>query len=85
MVQDDSKTSPNFIAFFKLFLREVKVESLWILWHFFGFFDHAQLPSGSDALILSQVKGLIESHSCGKFQEYTICGSQVINVQMFSD
>ena len=52
---------------------------------FLGFFDRAQLPSGSDTLILSQVKGLMELHNRGKFQEYTICGFQVINVQMFSD
>ena len=85
MVKEDSKTNLTFISFFKLFLREVKVESSWILWGFFWFLDHAHLLPGSDALFLSQVKSLMESHNRGKFHEYTICGSQVINVQMFSD
>ena len=48
------------------------------------FFHHAQLPPVDDAPILSQNKGLMEIHNRGKFHEYTICGCQVINVQMFS-
>ena len=36
MVRDDFKTSPILIAFFKLFLRDVKVESLLTSRHFFG-------------------------------------------------
>ena len=52
---------------------------------FGGVFDHAQLPTVGDAPILCQMKGLIEIHKCGKFHEYTICGCQVINIQMFSD
>ena len=44
MVQDDSKNNRNFIAFLKLFLRDVKMEVLWISGNFFdGFLD--VLPS----------------------------------------
>ena len=50
-----------------------------------GGLDHAQLPPVGDAPILCEMKGLMEIHKCGKFHEYTICGCQVINVQMFSD
>ena len=52
---------------------------------FFGFFDHAQSPPVVDAPILCEMKGLMEIHNRGKFHEYSFCGCQVINVQMFSD
>ena len=52
---------------------------------FRAFFDHAHLPPVSDASIFGQMKGLMEIHNRGKFRAYTMCGSQVINVQMFSD
>ena len=35
MVKDDRKTNPSFIAFFKLFLFDLKVEIMLISWHFF--------------------------------------------------
>ena len=35
MVKDDSKKIPSFIAFFKLFLFDLKVEIMLISWHFF--------------------------------------------------
>ena len=50
-----------------------------------GFFDHAQLSPVVDAPILCQMKGLVEIHKCGKFHEYTICGCQVVSVEMFTD
>ena len=52
---------------------------------FRGVFDHAQLPPVSDAPVLCEMKGLMEIRKCGKFHEYTICGCQVINVQIFFD
>ena len=46
MVQDSSKKKRNLIAFFKLFLRDVKVETLWISWDFLAFFrDFSTTPS----------------------------------------
>ena len=35
MVKDDRKKNPSFIAFFKLFLFDLKVEIMLISWHFF--------------------------------------------------
>ena len=37
MVKVDSKKTQTFIAFFEQFLREVKVETLWIYFRFWGF------------------------------------------------
>ena len=48
-------------------------------------FDHAHLPPVGDAPNLCQMKGLMEMHKCGKFHQYTICGSQVMNIEIFSD
>ena len=35
--------------------------------------------------IFCQIKGLMEIHNPGKFHKYSICGFQVMNVQMFSE
>ena len=85
MVKGDSKTNATFVSLFKPFLRRVKFESLWISWHFWGLFNYAHLPPTGDAPILSQVKGLMEIHNCGNFNEYNICGCEVMNLQIFSD
>ena len=53
--------------------------------NFGGFFNYAHLPPMGDAPILSQVKGLMEIHNRGNFNEYTICGCEVMNLQIFSD
>ena len=49
-----------------------------------SFFQYALLCLPSYAPIFYQIKGLMEIHSRGKFYEYSISGSQVINFQMFS-
>ena len=48
--------------------------SVYALWRHMG-----------DAPIFCQMKGLMKTHKCGKFHEYSICGFQVMNVQMFSE
>ena len=57
--------------------------------HFFAlfqrFFPHALLQPVGDAPIFCQIKGLMEIYNRAKFHEYSICGFQVMNVQMFSE
>ena len=80
MVRDDSEQHPTLIAFFKLFLREFKVELgkfRVIFWRFFGY--ALPRPMG-EAPIICQMKDLIKIHKCGKFHLYSIRGCQVINV-----
>ena len=48
------------------------------------FFHYALLRPPSYAPIFSQIKGLMVIHYRGKFHQYSISGSQVINFQMFS-
>ena len=52
--------------------------------HFERFFYYALLRPPSYAPIFSQIKGLMVIHNHGKFHQYSISGSQVINFQMFS-
>ena len=52
--------------------------------HFEKFFDYTLLCPPSYAPIFCQSKGLIVIHNHGKFHQCSICGSQVINFQMFS-
>ena len=52
---------------------------------FVWFFGQAQLPPVGDAPVLCQMKGLMEIRNPGKLHEYSICGCQIMNVEMFSD
>ena len=48
------------------------------------FLDHALLRRKCDAPIFGQMEGHMEVHNHGKFNQDSICGCQVINLQMFS-
>ena len=48
------------------------------------FLDHTLLLPKCDAPIFGQMEGLMEIHNRGKFNPDSICGCQVINLQMFS-
>ena len=48
------------------------------------FFSHALLQPTCDAPIFCQIKGLMKIHNRGKFHWRSVCGSQVMNFQMFS-
>ena len=48
------------------------------------FYGHALRPPQCHAYIFCQMKGLMKIHNRAKFQLRSICGSQVINFQMFS-
>ena len=55
-----------------------------IFWLIKRFFHYALLCPPSYTPIFSQVKGLMVIHNRGKFHHHVICGSKVINFQMFS-
>ena len=48
------------------------------------FYGHALRPPQCHVYIFCQMKGLMKIHNRAKFQLRSICGSQVINFQMFS-
>ena len=62
--------------------KEAKKLFFWLF--FQRFFDHALLVPKGRALIFSQMKDCIVIHNPGKFHQHRICGSKVINFQMFS-
>ena len=84
MVQDDSKKTPSLIAFFKLFLFDVKVEIMLISWHFFmALCMHPPLPPPhphplTATLIFLLMKGVEVVHKWTKFQLHGTCNSGVL-------
>ena len=73
MVKDDRKKTPSFIAFFKLFLFDVKVEILLNSWDFLmAFCIHPPLPPPfrpplTATLIFLLMQGVEVVHICTKF------------------
>ena len=82
MVKDDSKKTPSFIAFFKLFLFDVKVEILLNSWHFLmAFCIHPPLlppPPLSATLIFLLMEGVEVVHKRTKFHLHQLCNSGVL-------
>ena len=83
MVQDDSKKTPSLIAFFKLFLFDVKVEIMLISWHFFmALCMHPPLPPHphplTATLIFLLMKGVDVVHNWTKFDLDGTCNSGVL-------
>ena len=85
MVLEDSKKSQTFIAFFKLFLRDVKVETLWISWHFFAvFWMHPVTGQSLAPSFFSEMKGTKVVHMSCKFHLHLTCSSWLFSLQVFS-
>ena len=83
MVKDDRKKTPGFIAFFKLFLFDVKVETLLNSWHFFmAFCMHPPLASppspSTHTLIFLVMKGVEVVHNWTKFHLHGTYNSGVL-------
>ena len=83
MVEDDSKKTPRFIAFFKLFLFDVKVEILLISWHFFlAFCIHPPLPPPlsplTGTIIFLLMEGVEVVHKWTKFHLHETYNSGVL-------
>ena len=82
MVEDDSKKNLTFIAFFKLFLFDVKVEIMLISWHFFMAFcilpPVPPFPSLAATLILVQMRGVKVVHVSAKIHLHATCNSGVL-------
>ena len=83
MVQDDSKKNPTFIAFFKLFLFDVKVEILLNCMAFFhGFlYTPSTLPSpppSTHTLIFLLMKGVEVVHTWTNFRLHGTCNCGVL-------
>ena len=80
MVKDDRKKNPTFIAFFKLFLFDVKVEILFNSWHFFmAFCIHPPPPSPLPPLTVTLISLLIKDvevvYNWTKFHFHGTCNS----------
>ena len=85
MVEDDSKKNPSFIAFFKLFLFDVKVEIMLISWHLsMALCIHPPLvppsPPLSATLIFQLMAGVEVVHILAKFHLHATCNSGVVIV-----
>ena len=87
MVKDDSKKTRSFIAFFKLFLFDVKVEILLNSWHFLmAFCIHPPLPLPlpppppllNATLIFLLMEGVEAVHNWTKFHLDGTCNSGVL-------
>ena len=80
MVKGDSKKNPTFIAFFKLFLLDVKVEILLNCMAFFHGFLYTPstpppLPPLSATLIFLLMEGVEVVHIWAKFHLHGTCNS----------
>ena len=84
MVKDDSKKNLGFIALFKLFLFDVKIEILLNSWHFFmAFCIHSPPPPTLTAtLIFLLMKAVDVVHLWTKFhlQGTCICGALIFEM-----
>ena len=83
MVKDDRKKNPSFIAFFKLFLFDLKVEVMLISWHFFmALCIHPPLlpplPPLSATLIFLLMEGVEVVHIWAKFHLHATYNSGVL-------
>ena len=83
MVEDDSKKTPTFIAFFKLFLFDVKVEILLNCMAFFhGFLNTPCTPLPRPALTATLIFLLMEGaevvHIWTKFHLHLTCNFRVL-------
>ena len=84
MVKDDSKKTPSFIAFFKLFLFDVKVEILLNCMAFFHGFLYtpstplSPLPPLTVTIISLLIKYVKVIHNWTKFHLNGICNSGVL-------
>ena len=77
MVKDSGKKNPTVIAFFKLFLHDVKLEVLLILRHFFGSFLDAPLTRPFIFTpIYTQMQAAEVFHISCKFYSHLNCNSQ---------
>ena len=65
--EDESKKKQNLIAFFKLFLRYVKLETVNFMTFFGGFRDAPPACPLIATPIFSRMKDLMEIHNRGKF------------------
>ena len=71
-------------SFYSILKKRSKFDQKnWFSGSFLEFFHYALLRPSSYAPIFCQIKGLMVIHNCGKFHQYSISGSQVINFQMF--
>ena len=77
-----TQPSYHFRNYFYVWLKWKVCEFLGIFWQFFGY---AFLRPLGDTPIFCQMKGLMKIRKYGKFHQYSICGCQVMNVQMFSE
>ena len=89
MVKDDSKKTPSFIAFFKLFLFDVKVEILLYSWHFLmAFCIQSPLPPLppplTGTLIFLLMEGVQVVHIWAKFHLHVTCNSGVLIFEKFA-
>ena len=81
MVKDDSKKTPSFIAFFKLFLFDVKVEILlnWMaFFHGFLYTPSTPLPPLTVTIISLLIKYVEVIHNWTKFHLHGTCNSGVL-------
>ena len=83
MVKDDSKKTPSFIAFFKLFLFDVKVEILlncMAFFHGFLYTPSTPIPPAplTATLIFLQMEGVEVVHKWTKFHLHGKCNSGVL-------
>ena len=88
MVKDDSKKNPSFIAFFKLFLFDVKVEILLSSCYFLmAFYIHPFIsplpPLLTATLIFLLMKGVEVAHNWTKFHLDGTCISGVLIFEIF--
>ena len=80
MVKDSSKENRSLIAFFKLFLRDVKVEVLLISRHFFGgFLDAPPTRPFIATPVFMQIKAVEVVHMSCYFYSHLTCNSQKIS------